>query len=237
MAFYGLARIASRFGRFARRGIRALARRRPARAFVRRPRRLKKTQNKVHTFVRWCDKDTQFPGANGPNVIAETGSNQNLVYTFKLDNVVNASEFTSMYDQYRINKVVLYLEPQFTSNGQFYNNLNIFSKKLRVIHDYNDANPLTQEDDYLEYANCKTYMATRNIRITLYPKIANNVENVDGGVAQTLMNSNRVWLNTAQDEVPHFGIKIFVPEDISNIENVSLFTVRAKMWLSMKNTK
>lgn len=238
MAMYGL-RFASRFARLAGRGLRGVARRLP-RAFRVRPRRRvgrKKVANKVHTFVRYCDKNTTYPDANGPNLIVETGSDQNLAYTFKLDNVVNPTDFTNLYDQYRINKVELMLEPLWdqAGNGSGLNQ----NRRIRVVRDYNDATPLTQEDDYLEYANCKSYFpwSKRGIKIVLYPKIANVVENVGGAAsAYTLMNSNRVWLNIAEDEVPHFGLKIFIPGSMAPT-SLQMFTVRAKYWLSFKNSK
>lgn len=205
-----------------------------------RPRRVykKKIANKVHRYLRMADKDTQYPGVTGPNAISETQSDQNLAYSFKLDNIINPSDFTNLYDQYRINKVTLMLEPVWTSNGQFVANLNIQNRKIRVVHDYNDNNPLSQEDDYLEYSNCKSYSPIRNIKITLYPKINNVVENAGGAAsAFTSMSSNKVWLNIAEDEVPHFGLKIFIPANISNVNEVPLFRVRAKFDLSFKNSK
>lgn len=199
--------------------------------------RRKKIANKIHTFCRYADKNTTYPDANGPNLIVEKGVDQNLSYTFKLDNVVNPQDFTNLYDQYRINKVQLMLEPLWdqAGNGSGLNQ----NRRIRVVHDYNDANPLTQEDDYLEYSNCKSYFpwSKRGIKITLYPKIANIVENAGGAAtAFTTMNSNRVWLNIADDEVPHFGLKIFVPGSMAPVD-LQMFTVRAKFWLSMKNSK
>lgn len=215
-------------------GLGGLLRRRPKRRFGRRVYR-KKTQNKVHSFIRWCDKDTQYPGATGPNAITETGANQHLAYSFKLDNVVNPSDFTNLYDMYRINKVTLFIEPLWDQSGSL--SLPV-SKRIRVVHDYNDNNPLTDEDQYLEYANCKSYTPLRKspIKITLFPKINNTVENVGGGQAFTSMPSNKVWLNMADDEVPHFGLKIFIPAQIHN-NDIRLFNVRAKFHLSMKNSK
>jgi len=236
MAFYGMARFASRF---ARRAVRSIIRRKPSRPFVRRPRRVgRKTANKVHTFVRLCDKDTKYPNNAGPSIITETGSDQNLAYTFMLDNVVNPTDFTNLYDSYRINKVQLMLEPAYDQSAQV-NNLNPAVKKIRVVHDYNDANILSQEDDYLEYANCKSYSpwSRRGIKITLYPKVNNTIEDQGGNNAFTFMNSNRLWLNIANDQVPHFGIKIFIPGGLSTAETGLLFRVRAKFWLSMKSSK
>lgn len=197
----------------------------------------KKVQNKIHTFVRWADRDVQFPGATGPNLITETGLNQHLAYTFTVDDVVNASDFTNLYDQYRINKITVFLE-RYQNSTSAVSNFNPNNQKICVVHDYDDANPLTQEDDYLEYSNCRRYNIIGNgsIRIVLYPKILNTVLNVGGSVAQTLMSSNRVWLNTEQDEVPHFGIKMFVPAGISTTDT-PLFKVRVKYHLSFKNSK
>jgi len=222
-------------------GLGGLLRRRPKRRFGRKIYR-KKTQNKVHTYVRWCDKDTTYPGDTGPNLISETGADQHLAYSFKLDNVVNPSDFINLYDMYRINKVELHLEPLITSSGLISNlgSLNYQNRKLRVVHDYNDNDPLTNEDEYLEYSNCKSYSSVRSgvIRITLFPKLNNIIEDVGGAsTAFTSMNSNRVWLNMANDEVPHFGLKIFIPEDISNTVGSPLFRVRAKFHLSMKISK
>lgn len=200
-------------------------------------RNYRKTCNKIHTFVRWCDKDTTY-GTYGPNMIFETGSDQHLTYQFKLDNVTAVNDFTALYDGYKINKIQLFLEPQY-DQAQGVGSAGPISKKIRVVHDYNDATPLTNEDEYLEYGNCKSYFpwSRRGIRITLYPKINNIVENVGGaGNAFTSMNSNRQFINIASDELPHFGIKMMVPGGM--IANDTLaFRVRAKMWLSMRGTK
>lgn len=198
----------------------------------------KKTQNKVHSYIRWCDKDSTYVTSElGPNSISETLADQHLTYQFKLDNIVNPSDFTNLYDQYKINKIQLFLEPTANQTGAPVNNP--VQRKLAVVHDYTDATPLASEDNYLEYSNCKRYNAIRNnaIKITLYPKIKNVVENVGGQTnAYTTMNSNRVWLDCDNDEVPHFGLKIFVPANISS--NASpLFRVRAKFWLSFRNSK
>lgn len=236
MAFYGLARFASRF---ARRAVRTFVRR-PKTFRPRRPRVMrKKTTNKVHSYVRWADKDTQF-GSNSPTgVINETGNDQHQSYEFRLSNLINVSDFTNLYDMYKINKIQLMLEPIRTTSGLVNNtgSLNYANKKVRVVHDYNSNDVLTDEDQYLEYSNCKSYSCLRNIKITLYPKVNNKVEGNLGTDAYTSINSNKIWLNIANDNVPHFGLKVFIPEDISNTEGVPLFRVRAKYWISLKNSK
>lgn len=207
------------------------------RRFLRRRYGARKTVNKIHTFVRWCDKDSVY-GDNGPNQIVETGADQHLSYQFKLDQVSAATDFTALYDMYKINKVQLFLEPVYDQTGVV-GTANPSNKKIVVVHDYNDASPLANEDDYLQYGNCKRYAIwSRNgIRITLYPKINNVIENVTGAATGfTSLSSNKQFLNIATDEVPHFGIKIMIPASVVT-NQFPIFRVRAKFWLSMRGTK
>lgn len=212
-------------------GLGGLVRRRKRRAYGRRVGGRKKTQNKVHTFVRWCDKEATYQTAVGPNQISESGVDQNLTYAFQLSNAVNASDFINLYDRYKINKIQLFLEP--TASQTNIPVANPQNKKVRVVHDYTDNLPLTQEDDYLEYANCKSYnpISGRTIKLTLYPKILNTVL---GGY--TTQSSKNQWLSTADDDILHFGLKIFIPASITSVGGV-IFRVRAKYWLSMCNSK
>lgn len=217
---------------------------RPARRLPRKPMRMirrwkpkTKLTNKIHRYLRWADRDSVFPDASGPNIIYGSNSPQNLSYSFKLADVVNSAEFTSLYDMYRINKVTLYLDRIRNSTGNSFDNP--FNYRALVVHDYNDVTPLTTEDEYLEYSNCKMVQMIGNgsHKVVLYPKIANVVENVSGAAtAYTAMSSNKVWLNTVNNEVPHFGIKIYVPGG-SVAPDYSIFRVRVRFDLSFKNSK
>lgn len=198
----------------------------------------KKITNYVHRFIRWNDKDTFFPTEDiAPTLIVALSTAQNLSYSFNLRNVVNAVDFTSLYDQYRINKVTVYLERFWNSTGDTIAGTP-YNSNIRVVHDYNDNNVLSQEDDYLEYSNCKSYKSVGNgtIKLVLYPKIAQVIENVGGTQGFNAVASNKMWLNTVDDRIPHFGIKIFVPPGISSTGQ-ALFRVRAKFDLSFKNSK
>jgi len=209
------------------------------RRFARRRRYGKKTMNKVHTFVRWCDKDTTY-GEKGPNAISETLTDQHLAYQFRLDNLSGVNDFVNLYDAYKINKIQLHLEPLADQAAYGVGGNGPINRKVLVVHDYNDANPLTDEDDYLQYASCKRYVpfTRKGIRITLYPKINNIIENVGGAATgYTSMSSNKQFLNIATDEVPHFGIKMMIPAGLFVTAETPLFRVRAKFWVSMRGSK
>lgn len=221
--------------RYSRR--RLIRRRRPMR-MLKAVRPYKKITNFVHRFVRWTQAVTSFPTPEtGPVFINSQNISQHFSYSFALRNAVNAVDFTALYDQYRINKVTMYLERQLNQTGAItVNNPN--NQRIRVVHDYNDNNLLTSEDDYLEYSNCKSYQVVGGgaIKIVLYPKVANELENVSGGTAFEAKSSKKVWINTVDDQVPHFGVKIFVPSFVTS-EGITLFRVRVRYDLSFKNSK
>lgn len=102
---YALARFGARYlPRLARYAARAVPRLFRKRRPVRRMMRKKKVANRIHKYVRWCEKETLYPTSEGPYLINSVASDQHLVYTFKLDNVINASDFTNLYDAYKITK-------------------------------------------------------------------------------------------------------------------------------------
>lgn len=197
----------------------------------------KKVTNMVHRFIRWSDKDTLFPSTSGPSFINASATDQHLTYSFKLRNVVNAVDFTSLYDQYRINKITIHFERLLNSTGDTIA-ATPYNQKIRVVHDYNDNNALANEDDYLEYSNCKSYNIIGNgtPKVTLYPKLAQVIENVGGTQGFNAVPSNKVWLNTVDDQIPHFGIKVFVPGGTTTV-GYGLFKVRVRFDLSFKNSK
>lgn len=232
-----MARYLPRFARYLARGVRRIprvVRRFPVRRLARRLR--KKTQNRVHTYVRWCDKDSLYPSASGPSQILAKTTEQDLVYSFKLDNLINPSDFTNLYDAYKINKVTLYLERATSDTGD--GNQYPVNKKISVVWD-DDADPLAGEDAYLEYSNCRRYNALGKgaIKLTLFPKISTPILNVGGSLnAFNSISSNKHWLKMENDDVPHFGLKIHVPAYI-DLENELLFNVRAKFHISCKTAK
>lgn len=234
---YALARFGARYlPRLARYAARAVPRLFRKRRPIRRMMRKKKTANKIHTFVRWAGRNQLFPGVSGPNTILASATDQNLVYNFSLSNVINPSDFQNLYDSYKINKITVYLERGSTDSGD--GGVNPVNRKISVVWD-DDGNALTQENDYLEYSNCKRYnvLGTTAIRLPLYPKLNVPVLAAGGGLtAFHTVSSSKQWLKIEDADVPHFGLKMFIPGLVDD-NNFMLFTVRVKFHLSFRNSK
>lgn len=179
-----------------------------------------KVQNIVHNFKRTCLIED----------IALT--NVHKAYSFTLSQLPNVGEFTTLFDTYRINKIVLTIEPAMESNQMTSPQL-ISRKWLRVVHDYDDANVLANENQYFEYANMKSYDCLKAAKIVLYPKIARQIFN--GALTTAYGQEGKVWLDSASPDVPHYGIKMFIPA--LGIDNSFQFRVRATYYISCKQTR
>lgn len=189
-----------------------------------------KIVNKVHRYKRWARRDAFIP------IVSAGAAEQHLAYSFQLNQVVNVTDFTNLYDQYRINKVTMYLE-RYQSDTTV--TAGPYSAACRVVHDYNDANLLTNEDEYLEYANCKSFQVVSNKpvhKIVLYPKIVNFIEGPGGSINNQETPSNKIWINTSNQGTPHFGLKMFIPGSVAGT-GIGLFQVRVQFDISFKNAK
>lgn len=193
-------------------------------------RKAKKVQNQVHNFRR---SDILLD-------ILSTTTNRNLAYSFSLSDLPNATEIKALYQQYKIKKIVLTFEPSYNQNALGFWLVTTSSQALpkkfvRVVHDYEDANALANEADYLQYANCRNFVHGQKFKVVLYPKVINYVEN-SGGAATGANPVPSPWLDTDTDTVPHFGIKAFIP-DIGLPNNTSQYRLTSTVYFSCRNVQ
>lgn len=141
-------------------------------------------------------------------------------YTFSLSQVTNRSDFTNLFDQYRITGLKYVFRPRFsgfdgsnttdTTLPGVTNQAGVF---LHVIVDpqsvfgptgvYSAANL----NLFLEQGDkVKTYSGNRAVKVFFRPLIKNTVE---GGNAQLI---RAPWLNTTNDTIGHQGFHIFAQD-------------------------
>jgi len=184
----------------------------------------KQISNKIHTFRKQIDM----------GFLLETGGAQHKVYNFHFAQLTESPELAEIYDQYKINKVILSFEPQFSGTNA--NLVAPYQNWMRIVHDYDDVLPLVNDGDYLEYSNCKSKLAVSNriIGTVLYPKILGQTA-IDGGVP-VYNGSKASWLSTDYKNINHLGLKILVPT-VGLPVGTAMFRVRATMMCSFKNSR
>lgn len=197
--------------------------RRPRR-MMRRPRRtLPRRALKVHHFKRTF---TLTP------IASSTLANTFQGYSFNLTQLPNFSEFTTLYDAYRFNKILVRFVPNANSAD-----VGTATQQIPNFHsviDYNDATTPATLNSLYEYSTWKMSRGTRIHQRIWRPATLDSVDTGAGAVSSS--NSQwRQWINTGNANVNHYGLKICAEQGaaVDGIDWVPYVTV----YLSCKSVK
>lgn len=180
--------------------------------------------------------------------IEEQDTNNGLSFQFKLSDLPGVSDFANLFDDYRINKVVLKLIPQITSSNMPYNAAagagagTGLGRNPRVFYaaDYDDSNVVTSINALRQYGNVKVRPVVGNkpIKIIITPAISQEILRTPSTTAYA--PKWKQWLDLAYNDVPHYGIKMWV-EDCDGIAagtpTAAIFKVEGTMYFSCKATR
>lgn len=203
----------------------------PKRTYARKRvyRRKRKTgQGKVHNFVQTVVGQTIY---NDP--IASNG----FGFNFQLANCSQVSTFGDLFDQYRINKVVIKLMPRAQTTHANGTAIGTTPSYMYHVCDYDDANVPATLNEILEYENCRTVSTCdgKVHTITLKPHIALAAFS---GAFTSYANARNQWLDCASTTIQHYGWKaIMPPAGIGNAVGSVQFDVIFKYYLSFKNVR
>lgn len=150
----------------------------------------------VHRFIR-RSAPFVFTGVTGTTLL---GANQ-----IRFNTVLNSSEFTTLYDQYRIDRVkftfYLRLDPaaQVAANSTY--------PKLYWARDLDDDTAPTVLNTLRERANCKTRVLTptRPVVIWVKPNIVTELYRTAGSTGYSPKFAQ--WIDMASSDLLHFGLK------------------------------
>lgn len=147
----------------------------------------------------------------------------------------NVSEFTSLYDQYRINGIKVTLIPRGnqsdigTASGTVAQSVGVFS-----VIDYDDISPLTSLNQALQYQNLKMTRSHQIHSRYFKPRILNSVLANAGTGAVANAGSTRGWLDVNSGDVPHMGVKFVLQQSPNSTQT---FDVKIDYYLAFKNVR
>lgn len=150
-------------------------------------------------------------------------------FGFTLGQLPNATEFTGLYDEYRINKVVIKLIPKFNSTLQGTGIAN-YMNQVHTCLDYDDANALptaTAINDITQYQSHRMTMGARTVTRVVVPKIE-----LTGSGAQAPKAYQ--WLDTDQTAALHNGVKVVIPK-CDNASSLIIYDLQITTYLSFRN--
>lgn len=166
---------------------------------------------------------TRFTSALG--AIICDGINPALyAFNFSLSDLPNYTEFTNLYDNYKINAVKVNFYPKITesvSTGSV-NNPDATVRFLSVI-DYNDSTPPLSVQELRDYKTCKASSILRPKSRYIYkPKIVDSSSTV-----------RSAWIATSSPSTNWFGLKVAIDPTTTAMT----FGIEAKYYCSFKNVK
>ena len=152
---------------------------------------------------------------------------------FNLNQIPNVAEFTALYDQYQIKGIQWTLLPRWNSgeggDPTVVNN-NLISPVFTVL-DYDDATAPSSLDDLMQYQNLKQ---TRNAvphRRYFKPQVL--ISNYRTALTTGYAPKKNQWLDIAQPDIPHFGLKYGIPVNGESMK----YDVMVKYYLAFKNVR
>lgn len=189
----------------------------------------------VYDFIRTVDQvstDYTFSASN----ISFSG----FAWDFRLSDVANVAEFTTLFDSYQIVKVSLEFIPDTTTiNRDITSNLaEAFTTPIVYVHrDLDNATAPTSETQMTERQSVMTHKATDRFTVSLVPQIGREVYR--SAVATAYETPYKVvWLDTSYSDIPHYGVHVGItPTGSSTGSPRFQYKVNVKYWLRFKKAK
>jgi hypothetical protein len=128
-------------------------------------------------------------------------------YTFALADLDNATTFQTLFDQYRIDAIMVSIKPQNNAIGLF-TTASITLSDLYVVLDYDNATNLTSSATAREYDNCMTLAPTESGMRVFQPRMAVAAYS---GAFTSFANLQDQWIDSAYPNVIHYGVKAYLP--------------------------
>lgn len=161
------------------------------------------------------------------------------IYTFKLNDLPNYTDFTALYDQYKIAAVKIRFMPcqnvvkvQPDAMGVVIS----YAPRLFTVIDY-DAGTFSTVNELRQYQSCKTVMGYRPVSMYLKPCWASEIYRT---AALTGYGPKRGFIDCSYVDVPHYSIKWgFEPYDPSGTQQSSEYTYRveAKYYITTRTVR
>lgn len=138
-------------------------------------------------------------------------------FSFQLAQCANVSEITSLFDNYRIKKVVLRFDysvnqaPATTASPPTQQATAV--PIMHICPDYDDNAVPAARTSVLENGYARTVRLDKTFTMTLTPRAQSTVTSgsVSGLVAGGLLPLGQ-WLDSSSTQVPHFGVKFWIDD-------------------------
>jgi len=179
---------------------------------------------------------TAGTGNTPPQLVADVGANLFWTLAFSLQDLTQVATLTALFDQYRVDKVIVKLVPQSTSinvmNTASPNNL---VPTLYAVLDFDDSTALGSIAAAVEYDNCQIVPYGQGVEIEVTPSYTPAIYAAGAFSGYAVQKAG--WVDCANTSVAHYGIKGVVSALTALSTSTVAWNIYPKYYVSFRNTR
>lgn len=164
-------------------------------------------------------------------------------YSFKLSDIPGFSEINSLFDQYRLNCVVIRFIYRGSNQSMIESAVNsgIGLPIMWYVKDDDDDNAPSNINELREYASCKMHCFTSERRvcaIKIKPRVLNEV--YKSALTTAYGTGKRSWIDLADSgTTPHYGLKVAIEVPTEGVNNYAIqrFDVETKYYFQTRDPR
>lgn len=145
---------------------------------------------------------------------------------FKLSDIANFTDFTGMYDAYKINSVTV--ELQYLCNSAAVNGSGILPT-FYMYWDQDDATPPPTLKNILGKQGVKKFQPTSSRlsrKFKFVPIAANVIQDTEAVLASAAIPTKSQWIDCLAPNIPHYAFKLFAQDWLTPGANTVVNVVR-----------
>lgn len=184
----------------------------------------------IHRFIRWEDQNNPVAINCNFNALGTSLTS----HSFQLDKLAGYTDFTNLYDAYKITGVKVYFDYSPDYNVT-YNPMGVALPKLwvKVDHDDNNAPTLTELTESTK-TRCLRFTDSK-LTQSIFVKPSTLSPLYKGGVSWGYAPKFGQWIDTSNADIPHLGLKLGA-QGVPSV-NLGKITIRCKYYLTMKDVQ
>jgi len=153
---------------------------------------------------------------------------------FALNRVSNYTEFTTLFDEYRICAVEVDFKPMY--NMQVISAINnVITLFLYTVIDYDDNAAPTSISQLEEYDSCVVTNFNQSCKRIIRPKLATAV--YDGTANWAYASTRQPWVDCGNAAVQWFGLKLAIEAGASGQTNLQTWQISVKYYIELRNVR
>lgn len=172
------------------------------------------SRNGIHFFKRsaylgTCSVTINAAGFKGGVLLASGIKYMNVPFTSPtVANMPSYTEFTALFDKYKLLGYKLQLIPRFDSATTANPTSNGYAANVHWVHDVDDAGSPVDMDSLMQYPGCKRALLSGRKGVTIYCKYPSVATAVYNGVTTAYSPKRSPWIDMTYDDTPHYGVKV-----------------------------